>query len=191
MVLLTARGSERVAARAIKEGAFDYLPKPFELDELEVVVARALEISSLRREARRANMQALLGRPFLGRSPAFRRVVNRALKLATRHVPVMVRGETGSGKELLATLLHAGSNRSSAPLVRFNCAAISPALAESELFGHVRGAFTGASSPHRGFFAQAHGGTLVLDEVAELPPQLQPKLLRVLQSGEVQTVGGA
>ena len=136
-------------------------------------------------------MQALLGRPFLGRSPAFRRVVDRALKLATRNVPVMVRGETGSGKELLATLLHAGSDRSSAPLVRFNCAAITPALAESELFGHVRGAFTGATSPHRGFFAQAHGGTLVYSTKW---PSCRPsctQLLRVLQSGEVQTVGGS
>ena len=191
VVLLTARGSERLAARAIKEGAFDYLPKPFELEELEAVVARALEIGSLRREARRAAAQSLLGRPFVGRAPAFRRVVDRALKLADRNVPVLVRGETGSGKELLASLLHTGSARSSAPLVRFNCAAIATELAESELFGHARGAFTGAAAPHRGYFAQADGGTLVLDEVGELPPKLQPKLLRAVQFGEIQPVGGA
>jgi DNA-binding NtrC family response regulator len=191
VVLLTARGSERLAARAIKEGAFDYLPKPFELEELEAVVARALETGGLRREARRAAAQARLSRPFVGRAPAFRRVVDRALKLANRNVPVLVRGETGSGKELLASLLHTGSQRRSAPLVRFNCAAIAAELAESELFGHARGAFTGAAAPHRGYFAQAHGGTLVLDEVGELPQQLQPKLLRAVQFGEIQPVGGA
>jgi two-component system response regulator AtoC len=190
VILLTARGSERLAARAIKEGAFDYLPKPFELEELEAVVARALETGSLRREARRAAAQTLLGRPFVGRAPAFRRVVDRTLKLADRNVPVLVRGETGSGKELLAALLHTGSSRRSAPLVRFNCAAITADLAESELFGHARGAFTGASASHRGYFAQAHGGTLVLDEVGELPQLLQPKLLRAVQFGEIQPVGG-
>jgi two-component system response regulator AtoC len=191
VVLLTARGSERLAARAIKQGAFDYLPKPFELEELEACVARALELGALRRQARRADAQALLGRGFVGRAPAFRRVVDRALLLAERDVPVLVRGETGTGKELLAALLHAGSRRSAAPLVRFNCAAIAPEVAESELFGHARGAFTGATLAHRGFFAQAHGGTLVLDEIGELAPKLQPKLLRALQSGEIQPVGGA
>lgn len=191
VVLLTARGSERLAARAIKEGAFDYLPKPFELDELEAVVARALEAGSLRREARQAAASALLGKPFIGKAPAFRRVVDRALKLAPRNVPILVRGETGSGKELLASLLHTSSERRHAPLVRFNCAAIAAELAESELFGHARGAFTGAQAQHRGYFAQAHGGTLVLDEVGELPAKLQPKLLRALQSGEIQPVGGA
>jgi DNA-binding NtrC family response regulator len=191
VVLLTARGSERLATRAIKEGAFDYLPKPFELDELEAVVARALETGGLRREARRAAASTLLGRPFVGRAPAFRRVVDRALKLANRNLPVLVRGETGSGKELLASLLHTGSERKRGPLVRFNCAAIASELAESELFGHARGAFTGAATAHKGYFAQAEGGTLVLDEIAELAPQLQPKLLRALQFGEIQPVGGA
>lgn len=191
VVLLTARGSERLAVAAMKQGAFDYLPKPFELSELEHVVARALELGSLRRELERAGASALLGRPFVGRAPAFRRVVDRALQLAKRNVPVLVRGETGSGKELLAALLHAGGPRSAAPLVRFNCAAISPELAESELFGHARGAFTGASAPHRGYFAQADSGSLLLDEVGELSPGLQPKLLRALQQGEIQPVGGA
>ncbi|MEP7053433.1 MAG: sigma-54 dependent transcriptional regulator [Pseudomonadota bacterium] len=191
VVLLTARGSERLAVRAIKEGAFDYLSKPFELEDLEAVVARALETGSLRRQARREAAQSLLGRPFVGRAPAFRRVVDRALKLADRNVPVLVRGETGSGKELLASLLHTGSERRSAPLVRFNCAAIAAEVAESELFGHARGAFTGAGAPHRGYFAQARGGTLVLDEVGELPQKLQPKLLRAVQFGEIQPVGGS
>jgi two-component system response regulator AtoC len=190
LVLLTARGSERLAARAIHAGAFDYLPKPFELEELERIVSRALETGWLRREARRAAAQTRIGRPFVGGAPSFRRVIDRALKLANRNLPVLVLGETGTGKELLAGLLHAGSDRASGPLVHFNCAAISAELAESELFGHARGAFTGATAAHQGFFAQAHGGTLVLDEVGELSSRLQPKLLRALQSGEIQPVGG-
>jgi DNA-binding NtrC family response regulator len=189
LVLLTARGSERLAVRAIREGVFDYLPKPFEIEELEASVARALELGALRKEARRAAAESVLGRPLIGRAPAFRALIERALRLAKRDVPVLVRGETGTGKELLAALLHAGSARAAQPLVRFNCAAIVAELAESELFGHVRGAFTGAGAAHRGFFARAHGGTLVLDEVGELPARLQPKLLRVLQSGEIQAVG--
>ncbi len=189
VVLLTARGSERLAARAIKEGAFDYLPKPFDIEELEACVARGLELSALRREARRATVQSALGRPLSGSAPVFRQLLDRALRIAKRDVPVLVRGETGTGKELLAALLHAGSPRASQPLVRFNCAAIVEELADSELFGHLRGAFTGASSAHRGFFARANGGTLVLDEVGELPLRLQPKLLRALQFGEIQPVG--
>ncbi len=191
VVLLTARGSERLAVRAIKEGAFDYVPKPFDIDELEAVVERAIELSVLKREARRAAAQTLLGRPLVGRAPAFRKIVDRALRVAKRDVPVLVRGETGTGKELLAALLHAGSARASKPFVRFNCASIALELAESELFGHVRGAFSGATSSHRGFFASAHGGTLVLDEIGELPARLQPKLLRALQSGEIQPVGAS
>jgi DNA-binding NtrC family response regulator len=189
VTLLTARGSERLAARAIQAGAFDYLPKPFDLDELEQLVARALELTALRREVRRAAAESALGKPFVGRSPAFRALVDRALRIAKRDVPVLVRGDTGTGKELLASLLHAGSARREGPLVRFNCAAIVAELAESELFGHARGAFTGAHTAHRGYFAQADGGTLVLDEVGELPLRLQPKLLRALQSGELQPVG--
>lgn len=189
VVLLTARGSERIAARAMKAGAFDYLPKPFDVDELEATIGRALELTAWRREARRSATTALLGRPFVGRAPSFLRVIDRAMRFARRDAPVLIRGETGTGKELLAQLLHAGSARAHGPFVRFNCAAISEEVAESELFGHVRGAFTGAVSPHRGFFARAHGGTLVLDEVGELSPRLQPKLLRALQSGEIQAVG--
>ena len=191
VVLLTARGSERLAAQAIQRGAFDYVPKPFDIDELEAIVGRALELSGLRRDARRAAAATVLGRPLIGTANAFRDVVDRALRLARRDVPVLVRGETGSGKELLAGLLHAASARAERPLVRFNCAAISEELAESELFGHVRGAFTGATSNHRGLFAGADGGTLVLDEVGELSPRLQPKLLRALQFGELVPVGAA
>lgn len=190
VVLLTAHGSERLAARAMRSGAFDYVPKPFELDEIEAVVERALTLHRLRREARRVTLEAATGRSFVGRAPAFLAALERAQRLAPRDVPVLVRGETGTGKELLAALLHVGGPRRDGPLVRFNCAAISHELAESELFGHARGAFTGAHSAHRGFFAAADKGTLVLDEVGELPLGLQPKLLRALQSGEIQPVGG-
>jgi two-component system response regulator AtoC len=110
-------------------------------------------------------------------------------RLAGREVPVLVTGETGTGKELVASLLHAASKRASGPLVRFNCAAIPDALAEAELFGHAKGAYTGAQGARRGYFAQAHGGTLVLDEAGELPAALQAKMLRAVQSGEIQPVG--
>ena len=191
VALLTARGSERLAVRAMKAGAFDYLPKPFDIDELELIVSRALEVSQLRREVRRAAAERVLGKAFIGRAPAFRAVVDRALRVGRRDVPVLVTGETGTGKELLAGLIHASSARARGPLLRFNCAAIATELADSELFGHVRGAFTGAHADRRGYFAQAHGGSLVLDEIGELPLTLQPKLLRALQSGEIQPVGAS
>jgi two-component system response regulator AtoC len=119
-----------------------------------------------------------------------RRLLEAVERIADKDLTVLVRGETGSGKELVASLLHAHSKRAGKPLVRFNCAALAPELAEAELFGHARGAFTGAVGARRGFFAEADGGTLVLDEVGELPLALQPKLLRVLQEGEIQPVGG-
>jgi len=184
VALLTARGSERLAVKAMKAGAFDYWPKPFDLDELELIVMRALEVSQLRRDVRRAAAERALGKAFIGRAPAFRALIDRALRVAKRAVPVLVCGETGTGKELLASLLHSGSARARGPLVRFNCAALAAELADSELFGHVRGAFTGAHADRRGFFAQAHGGTLVLDEIGELSLTLQPKLLRAAVRGD-------
>jgi len=127
----------------------------------------------------------------IGQSMAMRRLVATVARVAPKDVTVLVRGETGTGKELIASLVHTQSRRSQAPLVRFNCAAIPGELAESELFGHAQGAFTGATHARRGFFAQADGGTLVLDEVGELPPAIQAKLLRALQGGEIQPVGAA
>ncbi len=127
----------------------------------------------------------------IGNSTSMRRLLATVARVAPKDITVLVRGETGTGKELIASLLHAQSSRSHAPLVRFNCAAIPGELAEAELFGHSQGAFTGASHARRGFFAQADGGTLVLDEVGELPLPIQAKLLRALQGGEIQPVGAA
>jgi two-component system response regulator AtoC len=191
VILLTARGSERTAVAAMKAGAHDYLTKPFAHEEIGLVVERAAEMRALRNRSRELSVERAVGGRIVGEAPAFVAVLEDARRLAAREVPVLVRGETGTGKELFATLLHAGSRRADGPLVRFNCAAIAPELAESELFGHVRGAFTGATSSRRGFFQEADGGTLVLDEVGELPTAMQPKLLRALQSGEVQPVGSS
>jgi len=160
VLLLTARGSERVAVQAMKAGAYDYLVKPFDIDELVHAVARAVEARVLRRAHRRQLAERGLERPIVGEAPALRRLLDLAARVADRELPVLVLGETGTGKELIAGLLHAGSRRARGPLVRFNCAAIPEALADSELFGHARGAFTGASAARRGYFAQASGGTL-------------------------------
>ncbi len=189
VVLLTARGSERTAALAIKAGAWDYLPKPFAVGELRAVVSRAAEARELRRIARAADVTRSLGTELIGEAAAWRRAVEQARRVARRNVTVLVHGETGTGKELIASLIHAESSRRDRPLIRFNCAAIAAELADAELFGHARGAFTGATAERAGFIAQADGGTLVLDEVGELPPGIQAKLLRTLQEGEIQPVG--
>ncbi|MBI5543426.1 MAG: sigma-54-dependent Fis family transcriptional regulator [Deltaproteobacteria bacterium] len=189
VILLTAQGSERIAVRAMKGGAYEYVTKPFDLDEISLILDRALEARRLRVENRRLVAEKALGRSIIGDSPAMRKLLESARRIAPRDITVLVRGETGTGKELLAALIHAQSRRAAAPLVRFNCAAIPEELAEAELFGHTRGAFTGAAQARRGFFAQADGGTLVLDEVGELPPSAQASLLRALQEGEIQPVG--
>lgn len=189
VIVLTARGSEREAVRAMRAGAYDYLPKPFELDELLSAVKRAQELAGLRQDAQLRQLEHLLGRPMIARSEAMREVLKRALRLAQLPIPTLVRGESGVGKEAVAELLHVAGPRAHGPLVRFNCAALSEELASAELFGHEKGAFTGAHVARPGYFRQADQGTLILDEVAELSPAIQAKLLRVLQSGEVQTVG--
>jgi two-component system response regulator AtoC len=189
VILLTAHGSERVAVAAMKQGAHDYLSKPFDIDEVALVIERALETRRLRVDNRRMSAEQTLGRRIVGASRPMRRLLEATSRVAGRDVTVLVRGETGTGKEFVAELLHAQSRRAKGPLIRFNCAALPAELADAELFGHVRGAFTGASQNRTGFFAQAHGGTLILDEVGELPPSVQAKLLRVLQEGEIQPVG--
>ena len=189
VIMLTAQGNERTAVQALKQGAYDYLAKPFALDELRLCVSRALETRTLRRASADHALERAVGGPIVGDSPAFRRVLDEARKVGRRDVTVLVRGETGTGKELVASLLHASSGRREKPCVRFNCAAIAESLAEAELFGHEKGAFTGAVAARPGYFRQANGGTLVLDEVGELPLAVQGKLLRTLQEGEVQPVG--
>jgi two-component system response regulator AtoC len=191
VILVTAHGSERIAVRAMKQGAFEYVTKPFELDELTVVLERALETRTLRLRNRFLAAERALGRGIVGTAPAMRRLLDTVARVAPKDVTVLLCGETGTGKELVAGLLHAQSRRAAGPLVRFNCAAIPGDLAEAELFGHVRGAFTGATQARRGFFAEANGGTLVLDEVGELPLAVQSVLLRALQEGEIQPVGAS
>ncbi len=189
VILLTAHGSERVAVAAMKQGAYHYLAKPFDIDEVAVVLERALEARRLRIDNRRLAAEQTLGRRIVGASRPMRRLLEATSRIASRDVTVLVRGETGTGKEFVAELLHAQSARATKPLVRFNCAALPAELADAELFGHVKGAFTGATASRPGFFTQADGGTLILDEVGELPPAIQAKLLRALQEGEIQPVG--
>jgi len=189
VILLTAHGSERVAVQAIKSGAYDYVTKPFDVEEFCVVVDRALEARTLRVQNRRLAAEKALGQSIVGEAPAMRRLLETISRVAPKDITLLVSGETGTGKELIASLVHAQSHRAEGPLVCFNCAAIPGELAEAELFGHTRGAFTGAVQSRRGFFAEASGGTLVLDEIGELPLSVQPKLLRALQEGEIQPVG--
>jgi DNA-binding NtrC family response regulator len=188
-ILLTAHGSETVEARAMKAGAYQYVSKPVDIENLSLVVERALEARSLRLENRRLTVEKLLGRSIIGESPPMRRLFEQVERIGPKDITVLVRGETGTGKEMITSLLHAHSRRAAGPLIRFNCAAVPGELAEAELFGHARGAFTGAHQNRAGFFAQAHSGTLVLDEVGELPLGVQAVLLRALQEGEIQPVG--
>src|SRR5438132_5211697 len=189
VVMLTAHGSEKVAVRAMKSGAYEYVTKPFDIDEISLVIDRALEARALRVQNRRLTAERALGRTIVGDSVPMRRLLDAVARVGPKDITVLVRGDTGTGKELIASLIHAESRRAKGPLVRFNCAAIPGERAEAELFGHSRGAFTGAVQSRRGFFAEANGGTLVLDEVGELSAPIQAKLLRALQEGEIQPVG--
>lgn len=190
VLMLTAHGSERVAVAAMKAGAFDYIPKPFDPDELVLAVRRATDWRDLRLQNARLRTEAALGRTIIAESPAMKRVMDVVARVAPKDVTVLLTGESGSGKDVLAMVLHAHSRRSDKPLVRFNAAAIPSELAEAELFGHTKGAFTGAQAARLGYFQQAHKGTLFIDEIGELPLGMQAKVLRVIQSGEVQQVGG-
>jgi len=190
VIMLTAHGSERVAVAAMKAGAYDYLPKPFDPDEIVLAVRRAIETRSLRLQNALLRTESALGRAIIAASPAMRRVLETVARVAPKDVTVLFTGPSGAGKDVVATALHAHSARADKPFIRFNAAAIPTELAEAELFGHTKGAFTGAQSAKLGYFQQAEGGTLFIDEVGELPLAIQAKLLRALQSGEVQPVGG-
>jgi DNA-binding NtrC family response regulator len=189
LLILTAHGNERAAVSAMKSGAADYLTKPFDIDELRLSVQRALERKRLLASDQRRVLQEHTGQWLVGESAVFQQLLRTAARVASRDVNVLLSGETGTGKEGIASLIHAASSRRDRPLVRFNCGAITESLAQAELFGHTKGAFTGAHQPRDGYFQRAHKGTLVLDEVAELPLTVQAALLRALQQGEVQPVG--
>ncbi len=189
VVLITAHGSERQAVEAMKAGAWDYFRKPFENDELLAVVRRALEAVRLASENERLTGELALAGSMVFASEAMRRLAQLVARVAPRDVTVLVTGESGTGKERVAEALWRASRRADKAFVRFNCAALTPELAEAELFGHARGAFTGAVRSRPGLFGEADGGTILLDEVGELAPAAQAKLLRVLQDGEVRPVG--
>jgi two-component system response regulator AtoC len=189
VILLTAHGSERLAVRAIRAGAYEYVPKPFDVDEMQLALGRALEARVLRQRDRQLTAEHAIGRRVASESAAMQLLLDATARVASKEITVLVRGETGTGKELIGSLLHAQSRRAAGPLIRFNCSAIPAELAEAELFGHTRGAFTGATHARAGFFAEANHGTLILDEVGELPLPIQAKLLRALQDGEIQPVG--
>jgi two-component system response regulator AtoC len=190
VLMLTAHGSERVAVAAMKAGAFDYIPKPFDPDELVLAVRRALDWRELRLQNARLRTEAALGRALIAESPAMKRVMDVVARVAPKDVTVLLTGESGAGKDILAAVIHAHSRRADKPFVRFNAAAIPSELAEAELFGHTKGAFTGAQAARSGFFQKAHRGSLFIDEIGELPLAIQAKVLRALQSGEVQQLGG-
>ncbi|NOJ76954.1 sigma-54-dependent transcriptional regulator [Myxococcus xanthus] len=189
VIVITAHGSERFAVEAMKAGAYDYFRKPFEVDELLAVVSRALESVRLREENARLSGELNLSRSLVFVSEPMVRLAQLVQLAGSRDVTVLITGESGTGKERVADALVRASPRANRPFLRFNCAALTEELAEAELFGHARGAFTGAHRARPGLFREADGGTLLLDEVGELAPTLQARLLRVIQEGEVRPVG--
>ncbi|HVZ89213.1 MAG TPA: sigma-54 dependent transcriptional regulator [Polyangia bacterium] len=193
VIIMTAFSAIDTAVESIRRGANHYLTKPFKQDELYIFLGRALEEVRLRREA--AALKRELGgrfaaRAIVGESTAIRAIRELVVRVADAPAPVLIRGETGTGKGLVARAIHAESGRAAGPFVSINCAAIPEGLLESELFGYVRGAFTGAARDHGGLYAEARGGTLFLDEIGEMVPALQAKLLHVIESGSVRPVGG-
>jgi len=193
VIMITAYGSEKTAVEAMKLGASDYVPKPFDNDELELKVARVLETMADKRENRLLREQVESTYRFenlIGKSPAMQRVFDVIRRVAESDLTVLVRGPSGTGKELVANAIHYNSPRRSKALIKVNCAAFSRELVESELFGHEKGAFTGATATREGKFEIADGGTLFLDEIGDMALETQAKILRVLQERELERVGG-
>ena len=193
VVMITAHGSEKIAVEAMKLGAEDYVPKPFDNEELRLVVARSLERTRLKREHRMLLERVERDYGFenlVGSGPAMRQVFETIQKVAETDLSVLIRGESGTGKELVAQAIHQRSSRRTRPFVAVNCAAISPQLVESELFGHEKGAFTGADARRVGKFEAAHAGTIFLDEIGDMASETQAKVLRVLQEKKFERVGG-
>ena len=186
IIVITAHGDLQTAVDAVRKGAFDYVTKPFGLDQMERVLARAMESRRTRSDLLREPV-ALDG--FIGKTPAMQEAFKRIALAAASDACILLCGESGTGKELAARAIHRYSARSRGPFVAVNIASLNPALTESELFGHVRGAFTGATEPRTGLLSQADGGSLFLDEVADIPLATQVKLLRALELGEVTPVG--
>lgn len=192
VMLMTAYATHETAVQAMKDGALDYVTKPFKVEELLVQVEKALEIRDLQREnfylkqqlAERAGLHRLVGK-----SAAMRQVYDMVVRVAPTPTTILITGESGTGKELVARAIHESSDRADKPFVPVNCGAIPENLIESELFGHVKGAFTGAASEKKGLFSMANGGTIFLDEIGELPLSMQVKLLRVLQERRLKPVG--
>ena len=192
VILMTAYAAVNDAVEAMKEGAYDYLTKPFDLDEIRLRIERIQSKRSLENELDQARAQLAArdpGQIIIGRSTPMVRLLDLVETIADSDAPVLITGESGTGKELVAKTIHSLSGRGKSPFVAVNCAAFPETLLEAELFGHERGAFTGAVKSREGRFQAAHGGTLFLDEIAEIPPMAQAKLLRVLQEGVVEPLG--
>jgi DNA-binding NtrC family response regulator len=190
VLLVSGFGTLQTAIEAVRAGAFDYISKPFDIGEMKKTVQRALDQTGIPSVAQPPPEDVPSGE-LIGRTPGMLAVYNQIARAADSIVPVLIAGESGTGKELVARALHRNSQRASRPFVAINCGAITDTLLESELFGHTRGAFTGAVADTKGIFEQAHGGTVFLDEIGETSPALQVKLLRVLEDGEVRPVGSS
>ncbi len=193
VIIMTAYSSVDTAVKALKQGAHDYLTKPLDFDKLRITIERAMEHTRLKEENRQ--LKESLGKHFdrqniIGQSPAMINLLETVAQVAPSEATVLIAGESGTGKELIAGAIHFNSSRKDGPFVKLNCAAITETLLESELFGHEKGAFTGADRRKEGRFYQAHGGSLFLDEVSEMSSIMQVKLLRVLQEREFSRVGG-
>jgi len=192
VVMLTGHGTVEHAVRAIKMGAYDFMLKPPDLDHLGVVLERALEHARLKREVDHLRATAPSAQPIVGTSPSLVRAMQRLERAAKGGTStVLLRGETGAGKEVMARYLHSRSARAAGPFIELNCSAIPEQLLESELYGHEKGAFTDAKRFRKGLFELADGGTLLLDEIGEMAPQLQAKLLRVLETRTFRRIGGS
>ncbi|MBM4272476.1 MAG: sigma-54-dependent Fis family transcriptional regulator [Deltaproteobacteria bacterium] len=193
VIIMTAYASVETAVQALKQGAYDYLTKPLDFDELKIVIERAMEHSRLQEENRylRESLAAQFDRRnLIGRSEPMVRLMETVAQVAPSEATVLITGESGTGKEMIAGAIHFNSGRKDAPFVKINCAAVTETLLESELFGHEKGAFTGADRRKEGKFRQADGGSIFLDEVSEMSLAMQVKLLRVLQEREIIRVGG-
>ncbi len=193
VILMTAFGTVNTAVQAMKDGAFDYVQKPFEIEEMEVKIEKALEVKRLKHEIdylRHTQQDIYEFDKIVGSSAALQKVLDIVKKVAKSNTTVLIRGETGTGKELIAGAIHHNSQRNTRNFVKVNCAALQENLLESELFGHEKGAFTGADKQRIGRFEQADGGTLFLDEIGDMSPSTQAKILRVLQEHEFERLGG-